>query len=564
MRTDSIDVNSLVSYINDIKPFHSKLTEVTVEYQANDNLFVNIQDKSQFEMQFSSVWELHRVSDGIRTQYRIPAAVFPRYSDEFHQSTYVGVTGEVPGVPGAYPVPYNNGVTVKVNGTSQILGIDYTLDPARNTVQFINNSVPEQDDNVDIIWAVVDRVFIGLGTGGYDTVQYDLYGFGDEVVWQSYDLEYSGGVGDGLELFNYDTQTFDSSGNPILTEVQTDVTINPFGKVRVIPDSKGRMYYVFEFFNVLPLDTKVWIRVEQREAYNGWTQTTFKEHVQFADIVRFYDTVNAWIVDPGTWNVDQANAHFDMSGFDIAPYDLSLAETMFGIDISTNVHSGNYDIDLFDLVEFDSIEHQPKIGYYKLFTIHEYLQDHISVTYQDVYSDLVGLVPKELAHVVVAEKRSTAIHATPSDHVSTHVNENETPGLESYPFDSGLFDMVSPATFVVSKKKPDEVATMGISEGLNIIVKVSQNYDSFMYDTVPFDSEVVLSSVSNYSPDASGMVYVNDASNSVMITHSYGYNPGVAVYWEGQQLMPLAVDYPQVGVVIVKFSTPRVVVIHLA
>jgi hypothetical protein len=546
MRTDSIDVNSLISYINDVKPFHSKLTDVTVEYQANDNLFVAIKDKSKIDMKFSSVWELHKVSDGIRTQYRIPAAVFPRYADEFHQCNRIGVTDEVPGLPGAYFVPFNNGVEVSVNGIPKAVGLDYTIDNERTQIQFINNSVPVLHDAICIDWSVVDRVFIGLGAGGFGTSFYDTFGYGDDVQWQAYSLEYNS-VSDGMEMLPFDSEIFDSNENASLDGLQTNVRLAPYGSVKIVNDSSGKPYYIFEFDAPLPIDTNVWIRVEQREAYNGWTQTKFKEQVRFADIIRFKDTINAWIVDPGTWNKD-TDSGIDLTGFD---------SSLFGVD------SGNFDSDMIDLIAFDSITYNPKIGYYKLFSIHETLKDSINVSYQDSYADRVTLLPRDSATSSISDKKRIDLSYYPKEVSNVNIGENTISNFDNFGFDSNSFDLTS-VPFFIAKPKTNEITRMGIAEGLSILVKAVQNYDAYPFDTVGFDDVVVITSTASFSPDAVGMVYVTTASNYITISHDYGYNPTIAVYMNSQQMLPYSVTYPQVGIVIVQFTSPRVVTIHLA
>ena len=167
--SDTVDVDSLVSYINDIKPYHSKLTDVTIEYQANENVGVGITDASTMALTLSSVWQYNEVSDGQTTIYRIPAAVFARYSKDFHQSTYIGVTDAIPGSPGAYHVPANNALQVSVNGELQVIGVNYTTSLNRTVVQFIGSSIPTSGQIVTLDWAVMDRFFLGIGS--------------DPVVW---------------------------------------------------------------------------------------------------------------------------------------------------------------------------------------------------------------------------------------------------------------------------------------------------------------------------------------------------------------------------------------------
>lgn len=510
MRTDSLDVSSLVSYINDIKPFHSKLTTVVVEYQANDNVFAAITDKSSMEMQFSSAWELQLVSDGTRTQYRIPAAVFPRYSDDFHQCKRVGVTDEVPGTPGAYFVPYNNGVEVYVNGVKRSPTFDYRLDDQRTIVQFVQNP-PKLGDEVCLNWAVIDRIFIRIGD--------------DE--WSHFELEFNSVI-DGMEMFPYDAGKFDSNAaNPVLDGIQTTVGVESLGHVKVLNDATGKPYYVFEFNEALPLDTKIWIRVEQREGYNGWTQTKFTEKVEVKDLVRYKDTVNAKIVDPGTWNVNQE---------------------LFGIDIAPS-RQGNFDVEAFDVMGFDSIQNPIQLGYYTLFNISESLKDSIRAAMVDKYKDQLGLLPKETVAAHVVEARDTAFKLLPKDTVATRVNDLDPGAFDESAFDTVVFDANNPLYMQVKKSGPIEASATAITERLSIQVIHTDGSGS------------TINAV--YAPDANGIVVVDPAADSVEIIHNFGYLPFVSIYLNGELMYPKSLTYPSNNSIIVTFSQPRSVVIRL-
>lgn len=360
MRTDSTDVNSLVSYIKDIKPFHSKLTEVIVEYQANDDIFVSIQEsKHTLDIKLSSVWESIKVSDGVRTQYKIPATVFPRHATDIHQCRFVGVTDEIVGTPGAYRIPHNNGVAVSVNGTILIENIDYTVEPIeRNIIQFTPASAPALGVQFCIDTMVIDRLFIAL-----------------DGVWQSYQLIPSN-VPDGYSINtygngHYDSQAsldqiptalFDSSGYEIdafdyaLFRPQDDLlidrdqpvmTYNPIGSVKRLRDALGRDYYVFEFFNALPLNTHVWLRVEQRETYNGWTNTKITETFKAQDYIWFDDPVGVQVIDPSSWDSWQNPVPgFDMEGYELTNFDIDL----FNTSIAHKFYQSDFDLAATDYI----------------------------------------------------------------------------------------------------------------------------------------------------------------------------------------------------------------------
>jgi hypothetical protein len=526
MRTDSLDVSSLVSYINDIKPFHSKLTDVVVEYQANDDMFVKITDKSKMEMKFSSIWELQAVSDGKRVQYRIPAAVFPRRSEDFNQCKRRGVTDAIPGASTSYRLPYNNGVEVFVNGVKKLVNSDYVIDSARTNVRFIANA-PKLGDEICLNWYVIDRVFIGVGEkttvlngydsedwfdGGrnrYDMEPYDNSSTYDEVDWRSYNLVYNEQV----------------EGQTI---VQEDVELGSIGAVRVLTDTTGKEYYVFEFDTAPALNTKIWIRVEQREAYNGWTQTKITDKVVFRDHFRFSDTVLARIVDPGTWFVDQ---------------------DLFGIDITPS-RVGNFDSENFDIMDYDSIVNPKQIGYYRLLSIRETLGDAIKPKFTEKYVDRFGVNEKDAIKFKGTELLKEVIKYNPKDSVLTQALDRSTGLFDDFLFDEEVFD--SMAGISVEIKKTDKTTERSSTKiGETIAFRIRYADGTEVYQSI-------------YSPNDKGVVDVTVASSRIEILHNYGYNPLVAVYLNNTIVYPKAIKYVSVNSVVVEFSEPRTVVIRLA
>lgn len=338
MSIDTNDVSSLISYINDIKPFHSKLTDVVVEYQTNDSIGVAVTDSSKIAVKLSSVWELPLVSDGTRTTYRMPAAAFPRHSRDYHRSSFVGVTDAIPGKAGVYSIPYNNGVIVSVNGVKKAVNVDYTVSSSRSEITFSNGRAPLLNDSITFDWTVLDRVFIGVGEtlheytaalGGIDNYQLDTNAFDSAVStyftvdWVMYDLV----LGDASTIKLYPTANkvptsiTNSASTDQLNTAATNVAIlDPIGYVDTRTDQYGE-YSVFTFYTPLPLNSKIWIRVEQREAYNGWTQTRFTETLTFADLVKFADTVNVKFTDPSNWLKSQFEYDaFDSDQFDSTDY----------------------------------------------------------------------------------------------------------------------------------------------------------------------------------------------------------------------------------------------------
>ncbi len=62
---NSIYVQSLVSFINDTKPYHSKLTEIVEEYRFSDQMSVKIVDNVYTQLTTKSAWAYSHFADGV-------------------------------------------------------------------------------------------------------------------------------------------------------------------------------------------------------------------------------------------------------------------------------------------------------------------------------------------------------------------------------------------------------------------------------------------------------------------------------------------------------------------
>jgi hypothetical protein len=126
-------IEGLIGYILDIKPYHSKLTEVIEEYHFDDDLNVEILDQHRIQIKLSSIWCTEYYSDGNRVLYRLPAPVVrPRYDSDDSHNLYDGVIDHdsevinLSNTHSTYHVPDNDGEKwVKVNNSPKIEGLDY-------------------------------------------------------------------------------------------------------------------------------------------------------------------------------------------------------------------------------------------------------------------------------------------------------------------------------------------------------------------------------------------------------------------------------------------------------
>lgn len=126
-------IEGLIGYILDIKPYHSKLSEIVEEYHFDDVLTVEMLDQHRLQIKLSSIWCSDYYSDGNRVLYRLPAPIVrPRYDSDDSHHLYEGVIDHdlevinLSTTHSTYHVPDNDGEKwVKVNGDPKLEGLDY-------------------------------------------------------------------------------------------------------------------------------------------------------------------------------------------------------------------------------------------------------------------------------------------------------------------------------------------------------------------------------------------------------------------------------------------------------
>ena len=90
MNKNTVLVQSLVDYVNDVKPYHTKFREVTSQIFLNDSFNVGIKEDHSWSLFFQNVWTrddiggytLYNLSEGSeidRTIY-LPPTIFSRFS----------------------------------------------------------------------------------------------------------------------------------------------------------------------------------------------------------------------------------------------------------------------------------------------------------------------------------------------------------------------------------------------------------------------------------------------------------------------------------------------------
>ena len=85
---NDIYIGSLIDYINDIKPYHCKITEIIETFNFSDNINVSVTDKDKWSVHLGSTWSNAYYSDGLKTRYVLPPFLTPRYSTGVNQKRW--------------------------------------------------------------------------------------------------------------------------------------------------------------------------------------------------------------------------------------------------------------------------------------------------------------------------------------------------------------------------------------------------------------------------------------------------------------------------------------------
>lgn len=200
-------LNSLVDYVLDVKPYHTKIKQFLSELFFEDSFNANVTDSLSWNVYHQNQWTrddvggyyLQKLCEGIQADltFRIPAAVWPRRSidDDIGQTPpgddpaeWDGITSSeshflgsnhVPGNTSKYAVPFHQGSRVYVDGVLQVYGTDYVVDTTRGFILFA--TPPGALQQIDVQLFKVDRLFIAFNypfdvnvNRDYDMYAYDL------------------------------------------------------------------------------------------------------------------------------------------------------------------------------------------------------------------------------------------------------------------------------------------------------------------------------------------------------------------------------------------------------
>lgn len=146
-------VDDLINYVLDVKPYHTKLSQIVEEFLFTDEISVGIVEDQQLlaflgadvlgavappfgqrARRYSKSWTRDEISDGQRRTFPVPLTISPKKSSHFSQDTFVcGVDddSQIAGlVRGAFNQKRWNGpgvITAHVNDMPMAESIDYHL-----------------------------------------------------------------------------------------------------------------------------------------------------------------------------------------------------------------------------------------------------------------------------------------------------------------------------------------------------------------------------------------------------------------------------------------------------
>ena len=122
-------VDSLISYVLDVKPYHSKLSEIVEEYQFYDTLDVAIDDSKHFtRTKVAGIWNDEMYSNGLFAQaINLPFLKYSKSSK--HWNNLIKITSndtQISNLSSAYYLHHNIGLrSVTLDGQGLVEGIDF-------------------------------------------------------------------------------------------------------------------------------------------------------------------------------------------------------------------------------------------------------------------------------------------------------------------------------------------------------------------------------------------------------------------------------------------------------
>lgn len=204
-------VSSIIDYVNDVKPFHTKLTAVSEKYLFSETMTVGIDEGEATRAYIgadtsgitganrnfrSNSWYLTQVSDAVRRSWAVPVTSYSKYLADLNEDRFiVGLNDPLllPGICGySYRDSVANPVSVKKNGTELAKNTDYFL--SRGILSFTTYgaskwkrrdlaalSIDDFSDNAAIALQLEES-----GALGYSTVK-EVYGTIYDILGGNYE-----------------------------------------------------------------------------------------------------------------------------------------------------------------------------------------------------------------------------------------------------------------------------------------------------------------------------------------------------------------------------------------
>ncbi len=166
---DTLDINSLVDFVAETKPYHTKLKEILVEYQWDDVLHANVGDRSQIFTELTSAW------GGLGWKYQNRRHIFNRYMPRGAEIL----------VGDAWIQPIRNLKNYSFMDTSNAC----TMNKIQQLYMTLGFDVPAIDETG--LGAGFSNEAGNSGTAGYDVANLDRYGLESAGISEDDSIEVS-------------------------------------------------------------------------------------------------------------------------------------------------------------------------------------------------------------------------------------------------------------------------------------------------------------------------------------------------------------------------------------
>lgn len=183
---NDIYTGALISYINDIKPYHCKITQIVEQVNFYDNINVKLSENHKIGIHFDSIWSNDNLySDGLRTRYTLPPFLTPRYStniNNFNYSSNNSLTylAENFGIHRAFQVNASQGVeNVLIDNKNGLEGYDYFLSKGIFSFQTTGTNWTQTNLN-----ELRDGTISYFSTNPWMNVNEIVVPIGSESVWE--------------------------------------------------------------------------------------------------------------------------------------------------------------------------------------------------------------------------------------------------------------------------------------------------------------------------------------------------------------------------------------------